>query len=70
MEPRSDDQPPSIPGIDSAEFLERIGEDMDLFWEVLGEFSTSYRDTTAQIAANPSARQGPNWGSARAAAIS
>jgi HPt (histidine-containing phosphotransfer) domain-containing protein len=51
MEPRSDDQPPSIPGIDSAEFLERIGEDLDLFWEVLGEFSTSYRDTPAQIAA-------------------
>ncbi len=51
MEPRSDDQPPFIPGIDSAEFLERIGEDMELFWEVLGEFSTSYRDTPAQIAA-------------------
>jgi HPt (histidine-containing phosphotransfer) domain-containing protein len=51
MEPRPDAQPPSIPGIDSLELLERIGEDLDLFWDVLGEFSTAYRDTPAQIAA-------------------
>ena len=44
-------QPPSIPGIDSAELLERVGEDLDLFWEVLSEFSDSYRDTPAQLAA-------------------
>jgi len=50
MEPCPGDQPPPIPGIDSAELLERVGDDLDLFWEVLGEFSDSYRDTPAQLA--------------------
>jgi HPt (histidine-containing phosphotransfer) domain-containing protein len=50
MEPSTADQPPSIPGIDSAELWERIGEDPDIFWEVLDEFSTAYRDSPAQIA--------------------
>ncbi|HYN78843.1 MAG TPA: Hpt domain-containing protein [Lamprocystis sp. (in: g-proteobacteria)] len=50
MESCPNDQPPSIPGIDSVEFLERIGEDLDLFWDLLGEFSGTYRDTPAQIA--------------------
>ncbi len=51
MKPCPGDQPPSIPGIDSAELMDRVGEDLDLFWEVLGEFSDSYRDTPAQLAA-------------------
>ncbi len=44
------DQPPTIPGIDSAELLDRVGDDLDLFWEVLGEFSETYRETPAQLA--------------------
>ena len=51
LTPRLDDQPLSIPGIDSVELMERIGEDLDLFWEVLGEFSDAYRDAPLRIAA-------------------
>jgi len=51
MEPCPGDQPPPIPGIDSAELMERVGDDLDLFWDVLGEFSNSYRDTPAQLVA-------------------
>ncbi|WP_295456316.1 Hpt domain-containing protein [uncultured Thiodictyon sp.] len=50
MEPYPGDQYPSIPGIDSAELMERVGDDLDLFWEVLGEFSDFYRETPTQIA--------------------
>ena len=51
LAPRLDDPPPSIPGIDSVELMERIGEDLDLFWEVLGEFSDAYRDAPLRIVA-------------------
>ena len=51
MEPRPGDQIPTIPGLDSAELLERVSEDLDLFWEILGDFSDSYRDTPDQLAA-------------------
>jgi HPt (histidine-containing phosphotransfer) domain-containing protein len=50
MAPPQDPQPPTVPGIDSADLLERIGGDRDLYWEVLGELSDSYRDAAAQIA--------------------
>ncbi|WP_295389597.1 Hpt domain-containing protein [uncultured Thiodictyon sp.] len=50
MEPYPGDQPPFVPGIDSAELMERVGDDLDLFWDVLGEFSDAYRDTPVQIA--------------------
>lgn len=51
MEPSPGDTIPCIPGIDTPELLERIGEDLELFWEVLIEFSGTYRDAPAQIAA-------------------
>jgi HPt (histidine-containing phosphotransfer) domain-containing protein len=51
MEPRPGDQIPAIPGLDSAELLERVSEDLDLLWEILGDFSDSYRDTPVQLAA-------------------
>lgn len=51
MEPRPGDQIPSIPGLDSAELLERVSDDLDLFWEILGDFSDSYRETPVQLAA-------------------
>lgn len=50
MEPNPSDAIPHIPGIDTEELLERIGDDRELFWEVLGELSASYRDAPAQIA--------------------
>ena len=49
MEPRPGDQIPSIPGIDSAELLERVSEDLELFWEVLGDFCDTYRDIPTQL---------------------
>lgn len=49
MEPHPGDQVPSIPGIDSAELLERVSDDLELFWEVLGDFSDSYRDIPTQL---------------------
>jgi HPt (histidine-containing phosphotransfer) domain-containing protein len=49
MEPSPSDPIPRIPGIDSEDLLERIGEDLELFWDVLGEFASSYRDSPAQI---------------------
>lgn len=51
MESRPGDRIPAIPGLDSAELLERVSDDLDLFWEILGDFSESYRDTPAQLAA-------------------
>ena len=42
---------PSIPGIETAELMERVGDDLELFWDVLGEFSMSYRQTPAELAA-------------------
>ena len=51
MDSSRQDQPPRIPGIDTPELLERIGEDVELMWDVLTEFSSTYRDTPAQIAA-------------------
>jgi HPt (histidine-containing phosphotransfer) domain-containing protein len=49
MEPSPGDQIPSIPGIDSAELLERVSDDLELFWEVLGDFSDTYRDIPTQL---------------------
>lgn len=51
MESGTSDWTPHIPGIDTVELLERIGEDPDLFWDILGEFSLAYRGYPAQIAA-------------------
>lgn len=41
---------PRIPGIDQAELLDRVGADIDLFWELLQELSRGYRDLPAGIA--------------------
>lgn len=51
MEPSPSDRTPHIPGIDTVELMERIGEDTELLWEILGEFSRAYRDFPARIAA-------------------
>lgn len=51
MEPHPGDQIPVIPGLDGAELLERVSADLDLFWEILGDFSESYRETPVQLAA-------------------
>lgn len=50
MESRSGEQLPTIPGIETAELMERVGDDSELFWEILGEFSAAYRDTPAELA--------------------
>jgi two-component system, sensor histidine kinase and response regulator len=51
MESRPGEQLPHIPGIKTDELMERVGDDPELFWEVLGEFSTAYRETPAELAA-------------------
>ena len=51
MEPNPGDSIPRIPGIDSNDLLDRIGEDLPLFWDILGEFASAYRDSSAEIAA-------------------
>jgi HPt (histidine-containing phosphotransfer) domain-containing protein len=51
MEPSPSDSTPQIPGIDTIELMERIGDDPELFWDILSEFGAAYRDTPAQIAA-------------------
>ena len=50
MELHPGDRVPVITGIDSAELLERVSEDLELFWEVLGDFSDTYRDIATQLA--------------------
>jgi two-component system, sensor histidine kinase and response regulator len=50
MDPSPETHVPRIPGIDSADLMERIGEDLQLFWEVLSDFGTTCRDSPAQIA--------------------
>jgi HPt (histidine-containing phosphotransfer) domain-containing protein len=51
MDSSPQDQPPRIPGIDIPDLLERIGDDVELMWDVLTEFSATYRDTPVEIAA-------------------
>lgn len=50
MELSSGEPFPTIPGIETAELMERVGDDSELFWEILGEFSAAYRDTPAELA--------------------
>jgi HPt (histidine-containing phosphotransfer) domain-containing protein len=51
MESSPSDPISRIPGIDSDDLMERIGKDLQLFWDVLGEFASAYRDSPARIAA-------------------
>lgn len=51
MAPHPGHEPADVPGIDSAELLERIGGDQELYWELLRELSGGYRDFPARIAA-------------------
>lgn len=51
MEPSLDNRIPRIPGIDCNNLIERIGGDLPLFWDVLGGFASTYRDSPTRIAA-------------------
>lgn len=51
MQPSPAGSLPRIPGIDSSDLLERIGEDLDLFWDLLTTFSTEYRHIPSELAA-------------------